>query len=171
MEQAIARKVIFHGEYRTRYTKELTIHANTMLSLCTILFKNAFPDLMHEKALSVVMEDKNGIKTELFDPEQELHPTQNVVHIMPNPDGAYSQLIYAIIVAIVAIGVAYLMAPKTESQLQSGSGNNFDSVDNVIGQGGAIPVVLGTRRVGSRVASHGITSQAYVGIPSQALGG
>ena len=154
----------FHGEYAKKYVPELTIHANSIFSVCSILFKNVFPEtLIHEKALSIIMEDSNGGMTELFDPEQELHDTQTVIHIIPNPDGAVIQFVYALLVAILAVGIAMLLAPKTEAQDSTASGSNFDSVENVVGQGGAIPIVLGTRQVGSRVVSHGIDSTIYSG--------
>lgn len=157
------RKVIFHGEYADKYIPELEIYADTMVSAITIIFKNAFPELLKEGNVDIVIEDVSGNKVALFDPEQELHKTQTTIHIMPNPDGAYIQILYAVIVAIVSIGIALLLAPKANATDLTGSGSNFDSVDNVVGQGGAMQVVLGERRVGSRVVSHGYSSQQYVG--------
>ena len=163
MKKATARRVIFHGEYAKRYIPELTIHADSLYGVCTILFESVFPKLMHEKALSIVLEDTSGIMTDLFDPQQELHKTQTKIHIIPNPDGEWIQVVYAIITAIIAVGIAMLLAPKMGALDGSGSGNNFDSVENVIGQGGAMPIVLGTRQAGSRVVSHGIDSTIYSG--------
>ena len=163
MKRATARKIIFHGEYAKRYIEELTIYADSLYGVFTILFESVFPKLMHEKVLSIVLEDTSGIMTDLFDPQQELHKTQTKIHIIPNPDGAWIQVVYAIIIAIVAAGVAMMLAPKMGALDGSGSGNNFDSVENVIGQGGTMPIVLGTRQVGSRVVSHGIDSTVYSG--------
>lgn len=163
MKRATAREVIFHGEYAKRYIPELIIYADSLYGVCSILFENAFPDLINEKALSIVLEDTSGIMTDLFDPQQELHKTQTKIHIMPNPDGAIADWIIYLIIAILAAGIAMLLAPKMGALDGSGSGNNFDSAENVIGQGGTMPIVLGTRKAGSRVVSHGIDSTTYVG--------
>lgn len=165
MKQPRVRKVYFHGTLADKYHKgALEISADSMTTLFRILFKNVFTNFLdNEKHFVVVFEDSNGNFTELFDPEQVLTDEQVAVHIMPNPDGAeIITLVYAIIVAIVAIGVALLLAPKIDFSSDTASGANWQSPENVIGQGGATPVLLGTRLVGSRVVSHGIDSTVYV---------
>lgn len=165
MKQPRVRKVYFHGTLADKYHKgALEISADSMTTLFRILFKNVFTNFLdNEKHFVVVFEDSNGNFTELFDPEQVLTDEQVAVHIMPNPDGAeIITLVYAIIVAIVAIGVALLLAPKIDFSSDTASGANWQSPENVIGQGGATPVLLGTRLVGSRVVSHGIDSNLYV---------
>lgn len=164
MKQPRVRKVYFHGALADKYHKgALEIGADSMTTLFRILFKNVFTNFLdNEKHFVVVFEDSNGNFTELFDPEQVLTDEQVAVHIMPNPDGAWVQIVYAIIVAIVAIGVALLLAPKIDFSQDTASGANWQSPENVIGQGGATPVLLGTRLVGSRVVSHGIDSTVYV---------
>ncbi|QYW06112.1 tail assembly protein [Shewanella phage vB_SspS_KASIA] len=163
MKQPRVRKVYFHGTLADKYHKGvLEIGAESMTTLFRILFKNVFTNFLNnEKHFVVVFEDSNGNFTELFDPEQVLTDEQVAVHIMPNPDGAWVQIVYAIIVAIVAIGVALLLAPKIDFSQDTASGANWQSPENVIGQGGATPVLLGTRLVGSRVVSHGIDSTLY----------
>ena len=164
MKQPRVRKVYFHGTLADKYHKgALEISADSMTTLFRILFKNVFTNFLdNEKHFVVVFEDSNGNFTELFDPEQVLTDEQVAIHIMPNPDGAeIITLVYAIIVAIVAIGVALLLAPKIDFSQDTASGANWQSPENVIGQGGATPVLLGTRLVGSRVVSHGIDSTLY----------
>ena len=164
MRDPIKREVIFHGAFAEKYVERLEVGADSMFALCSIVFKGVFPDLLKEQSLMVVVEDESGVKTELFDPEQVLLPTQKVIHIMPNPDGAIeAATIYAIITMIVSLGIAVLMAPKMENTATTSSGNNFDSVENVIGQGGVMPILLGTRKIGSRVVSHGIDSVVLIG--------
>lgn len=164
MNDPVLRKVIFHGEYADKYIDELEVGADSMFALFNIIFKNVFPELINEKLLEIIIEDETGNVTNLFDPEQELQPTQKTIHILPNPDGAFlAQVIYAIIVIIISVGAALLLAPKIENTSTTSSGSNFDSVDNVIGQGGVAPVLLGTRLIGSRVVSFGIDTSAYVG--------
>lgn len=167
MKQPRVRKVYFHGTLADKYHKgALEISADSMTTLFRILFKNVFTNFLdNEKHFVVVFEDSNGNFTELFDPEQVLTDEQVAVHIMPNPDGAWVQIIYAIIVAIVAIGVALLLAPKIDFSSDTASGANWQSPENVIGQGGATPVLLGTRLAGSRVVSHGIDSNLYIRKP------
>lgn len=157
------RKIIFHGAYKEKYyDQDLEIGADSMFALCNILFVEIFPDLKKEKHLNIVFESEDGTLTELFDPEQELHEEQTTVHIMPNPDGAFDP-ITAIIVAIVAIGVAMLLAPKMDNTSSTASGSNWETPENVVGQGGVLPVALGKRLIGSRVASYGIDSIVYQG--------
>lgn len=164
MKQPKVRKVYFHGDLAEKYHKgSLDIAADSMTTLFRILFKSVFPKFLdNEKHFVVIFEDSNGNFTELFDQEQVLTDEQVAVHILPNPDGAWVQIVYAIIVAIVAIGVALLLAPKLDFNQDTASGANWQSPENVIGQGGATPVLLGTRLVGSRVVSHGIDSTVYV---------
>lgn len=169
MKQPRVRKVYFHGTLAEKYHRgALEIGADSMTTLFRILFKNVFTNFLdNEKHFVVVFEDSNGNFTELFDPEQILTNEQVAVHIMPNPDGAepisaLAAFVYAIIVAIVSIGVALLLAPKIDFSSDTASGANWQSPENVIGQGGATPVLLGTRLVGSRVVSHGIDSTVYV---------
>lgn len=158
------RRVHFHGLFKEKYCDEvIEIGADSMFNLFNILFKEIFPELQSEKHLSVTFEDSQGNVTELVDPEQELHPDQKDIHIMPNPDGAYAQIIYAIIMIIVAVGMSLLLAPKMENTSTTASGANWETPENVVGQGGIIPVVLGKRLVGSRVASYGIDSVIYQG--------
>ena len=164
MKMPTIRRVHFHGPFKEKYHSEvLEIGADSMFALCSILFKEVFPELLKEKHFSIAFEDSKGNLTELFDPEQELHPDQKDIHIMPNPDGAYVQIIYAVVMMIIAIGAALLLAPKMENTMTTASGANWESPENVIGQGGIIPVALGTRLVGSRVASYGIDSTLYQG--------
>lgn len=162
MKQPTSRQVIFHGAFKEKYADSINIGADSMFTLCSLLFKEVLPELMEEK-FNLLLENEDGTFTNLFDPEQELLPTQKRIHIIPDPDGAYVQIIIAIIVAIVAIGVALLLAPKVDAGDSSVSGANFDSAENLVGQGGVIPVALGTRKHGSRVVSHGIDSALEIG--------
>ena len=164
MKQPKLRRIFFHGDLAERYSKEpIEIAADSMTILLRILFKNIFPNFLdNEKHFVVIFEDSNGNFTELFDQEQVLSEEQVAIHIVPNPDGAWVQFVYAIIVAIVAVGVALLLAPKLDFDQDTASGANWQSPENVIGQGGVAPVLLGTRLTGSRVVSHGIDSNLYV---------
>ncbi len=162
MKMPSKRYVHFHGVYKEKYHEEvLEVYADSIFNLFNIIFVEAFPELLNEKHLTIAFEDENGNMTELFDPEQELHDNQKILHIMPNPDGAIFQVVVAIIVAIVSVGVALLMAPKVGVNTSSASGNNWETPENVVGQGGVIPVVLGKRLVGSRVASYGLDTTVY----------
>jgi len=165
MKLPTKRSIHFHGEYKNIYCKDvLEIHADSMFNLFNILFVNVFPELKKEKQLSIIFEDDKGNMTELFDPEQELHDSQKIIHILPNPDGAeLVTIIIAIVVAVISIGIALLLAPKVDVGAISGSGANWESPENVVGQGGVIPVALGTRLVGSRVASYGIDTKRHRG--------
>lgn len=164
MKLPIKRRIHFHGIFKEKYHDGvLEVAADSMFNLCNILFKEIFPELLEEKRFNIMFEDSNGNMTELFDPEQELTDDQLDIHIMPNPDGAYAQIVYAIIMIIVAVGMAYLLAPKMENDAQTASGKNWETPENVVGQGGVIPVALGTRLIGSRVASYGIDSTIYRG--------
>ena len=159
-------EILFHGDLKSRYGHDsINISADSMTSLMRILFKNIFPSFIkNEKNFTIVIEDGLGNCTEIFDPEQELPRGDCKIHILPNPDGAGWQIIVAIILAIISIGMAFFMAPKIEmGSSKSASGAVWDSPDNIIGQGGTTPVLLGRRLVGSRVVSHGIDSQLYVG--------
>ena len=89
------------------------------------------------------------------------HFVESIVHIYPRTDGAEILTIIAIILAIVAIGAAFLLAPKLEASQETASGSNWTSPENVIGQGGSMPVILGELRTGSRVASYGIDSKVF----------
>lgn len=164
MKQPTIRQVKFHGEFAEKYTDEvLEIGADSMFNLFSILFKEIFPEFTKaEKLVTIAFEDGDGNITELFDPEQQLDPSQKIIHIMPNPDGAYGVVI-AIVIAIIAVALAIMLAPKIEVDQRTASGANWESPENVIGQGGVIPVLLGTRLAGSRVASHGIDSTLYIG--------
>lgn len=171
MRQPRLRRVYFHGTFADKYHKgALEIGADSMTTLFRILFKNIFKDFLdNEKHFVVVFEDSNGNFTELFDPEQILTDEQVAVHIMPNPDGAepisaLAYFVYAIIIAIVSIGVALLLAPKIDFSSDTASGANWQTPENVIGQGGVTPVLLGTRLAGSRVVSHGIDSNLYISV-------
>ncbi len=156
------REIHFHGVFSERYQKEpLEIYADSMFNLFNILYNTAYPDLIKEKSLRIAFEDEDGNMTELFDPEQQLHKSQKKIHIIPSADGAWIQVVYAIVAAIIAYGVAMLMAPKMKSGQNTASGANWDTPENVVGQGGIIPVVLGELKAGSRVASYGIDSTTY----------
>ena len=163
MKQAQKRKVIFHGAYADKYLPEDEVYSDSMFGLCNLLFKQMHPDLLNEPALMLVIESGDGEMTELFDKNQILTKDQHTIHILPNPDGAYAQIVIAIIIAIVAVGAAILMAPKLEaaSALDTG-GSTFNSKENIVGQGGVMQVVLGTRLVGSRVVSHGVDSRLWI---------
>jgi predicted phage tail protein len=164
MNQPTRRHVVFHGKFEEKYGESLDIGADSMFTFCSLLFIEIFPELK-EEAFTIVLEDDQGRKTDLFDPEQKLLDSQKTIHIIPNPDGAFEpiQIVYAILVMIASVGVSLLLAPKPESNQVTASGSNFDSVENVVGQGGVIPVALGTGMHGSRVVSHGIDSTLYVG--------
>lgn len=169
MKQSTKRIVRLHGSYKKYYDKDLEVYADSMFNLCNILFVEIFPELKNEKHLSISFETDDGVITELFDPEQEIHSDQTIINIMPNPDGAeISALVYAIISAIISIGVSLLLAPKLKNTSDSASGANWETSENVVGQGGVLPVALGTRLIGSRVASYGIDSDVYVGKTSVA---
>ena len=162
MKNPTSREVVFHGVFKERYTDKLEVDADSMFTLCNLVFKEIFPQLS-EESFNLLIEGPDGQMTQLFDPEQILLQDQKRIHIIPDPDGAYAQIVWAIVVAIVAIGVALLLAPKIDNTSVTTSGANFDTVDNIIGQGGVIPVALGTRKHGSRVVSHGIDSALYTG--------
>ena len=166
MKLPTKRIIRFHGEYKEKYhAEDLEIHADSVFNLFSILFGEIFPDLKDEKHLSLAFEDEHGEMTEIFDPEQELHDGQKILHIMPNPDGAaLLTILYAVIVAIVSIGISLLLAPKMDVNSTTASGSNWETPENVIGQGGTIPVALGTRLIGSRVASYGLDSTILRGI-------
>lgn len=157
------RLIHFHGVFSEKYSGEpVTVYADSMYNLFNILFKTAYPNfLKEEKAFGIAFEDSKGNLSELFDAEQELSDDQKIIHIYPNPDGAYAQIIYAIIVIILSVGISLLLAPKLDSSQDTASGANWGSAENVVGQGGIMPVVLGKRLVGSRVASYGIDSTIF----------
>lgn len=157
------RLVHFHGAFKDTYSeKPLSIYADSMFNLFNILFKSAFPSfLKNEKSFGVAFESKDGSMTEIFDPEQELPEEYVAVHIFPEVDGAYAQIVYAIITMIISIGISLLLAPKLENSQDTASGANWGTPENVVGQGGILPVVLGKRLVGSRVASYGIDSTIF----------
>lgn len=163
MKLPTKRRIHFHGAFKEKYGEGIEVGADSMYNLIHILFKGIYPELVKEESIDIIFENKQGIKTQLIDPEQELHEDQTDIHIMPNPDGAYTQIIIAIIVAIISIGVALMLAPKMENTSSSASGANWETPENVVGQGGVIPVLLGKRLVGSRVASYGIDSSLYKG--------
>jgi predicted phage tail protein len=158
-------EVKFHGSFKEDYLSEsVFITADSMTMLLRILFKNVVPKFIENgHSFDVLIEDSDGNVTGLIDPEQELPKCACKLHIVPNPDGAWVQIIYAIIVAIVSIGVSLLLAPKMNfNSDDTASGANWQTAENVIGQGGTIPVLLGTRLVGSRVVSQGIDSALYI---------
>lgn len=161
MKNPTKRKVIFHGVFKERYLPEIDIYADSMFNLCSLLFKEILPQLLQEK-FTLVLEDECGVTTELFDTEQALLETQKKVHIIPNPDGAIWWWVPYLIVTIISVGVSLLLSPKMDvGDNNTASGANWDTVENVTGQGGVVPVVLGSRAVGSRVVSHGIDSVLY----------
>ena len=111
--------------------------------------------------LGISFETEDGELTELFDPEQELSDKQTIVHIYPQVEGAYAQILIQIVLMIVAVGAAILLAPKVEANQETTSGSNWTNPENVVGQGGSMPVILGRRRTGSRVASYGVDSKVF----------
>lgn len=161
-------EVKFHGSFKEDYLSEsVFITADSMTMLLRILFKNIVPNFIdNEKSFDVLIEDSNGNVTGLIDPEQELPKCACKLHIVPNPDGAVvgiDDIIIYIIIIIVSVGVSILLAPKMDANSTStASGANWQTAENVIGQGGTIPVLLGTRLVGSRVVSQGIDSALYI---------
>ena len=162
MKHPQKRTIHFHGVFKERYQSEpLEVYADSMYNLFNIIFKCVYPDLLKEKMLGISFETEDGNLTELFDPEQELTDKQTIIHIYPKADGAEILTIIAIILAVVAIGAAFLLAPKLEANQETASGSNWTSPENVIGQGGSMPVILGKRRTGSRVASYGIDSKVF----------
>lgn len=163
MSNQTKRMIHFHGEFKEKYQEEpLEIYADSMFNLFNILTnENVYPQLLKQEAMQIVFEDENGVMTDLFDPEQQLLESQKNIHIIPNPDGAWVQVVYAIVAIIVAVGISMMLAPKMENTQETASGANWETPENVVGQGGVIPVVLGKRRTGSRVASYGIDSTVY----------
>ncbi len=162
MKHPQKRTIHFHGVFKESYQSgPLEVYADSMYNLFNIVFKCVYPDLLKEKILGVSFETEDGNLTELFDPEQELTDKQTTIHIYPKADGAEILTIIAIILAVVAIGAAFLLAPKLEANQETASGSNWTSPENVIGQGGSMPVILGKRRTGSRVASYGIDSKVF----------
>jgi hypothetical protein len=157
-------QVIFHGKFKESYCDQpVSFSADSMTMLMRLIFKSAFPSFIkNEDHFSIVIEDESGNFTEIYDPEQALPLSNCKVHILPSTDGAYVYEIIAIVIAIIAVGVALLLAPKLDMNKDTASGANWESPENVIGQGGVTPVLLGTRLVGSRVVSHGIDSSLYV---------
>lgn len=162
MNNQIKRTIHFHGGFKEKYQSEpLEIYADSMFNLFNILTKSVYPELLTQEAMQIVFEDEKGVMTDLFDPEQQLLNTQTKIHIIPNPDGAWIQVVYAIIAVIVAVGISLMLAPKIENTQETASGANWETPENVVGQGGVMPVVLGERRTGSRVASYGIDSTVF----------
>lgn len=174
MKMPTERRVHFHGAFREKYSAEpLLVSADSMQNLLQVIFLDWFPDFLDEHqdgGFSLAFEDGDGNFTELFDPEQQLSESQKDIHILPNPDGAWGWIVY-IIVAIVAAFLAVLLAPKMDMTSETTSGANWESPENVIGQGGIMPVLLGTRRCGSRVVSHGIASHIFRGLTGGGSGG
>lgn len=156
-------QVIFHGVFKEKYHKDpVSFSATSMTMLMRLILKSAFPlFIKNEDHFSIVIEDDKGGFTEIYDPEQALPIGDCKVHILPNPDGAYVLEVIALIIAIIAVGIAIFMAPKLNMNQDTASGANWESPENVIGQGGVAPVLLGTRLAGSRVVSHGIDSTLY----------
>ncbi|NQZ78736.1 MAG: hypothetical protein HRT61_21870, partial [Ekhidna sp.] len=135
----------------------------SMFTLWDIITR-IYPELVKDRFV-VAFESSDGNMTELFDQEQVLLPSQTTLHILPASDGSvFDPLTIYIIIAIVSAGAAILLAPKAEMpEADTAKGANWSSPENVVGQGGVIPVVLGLRKVGSRVASQGIGSTTYIG--------
>lgn len=165
MKNPTIRNVVLHGAYKDKYGEGCEVAADSMFTLCSLVFKEIYPELLKDSSLTLVLESLNGQKTELFDPEQELDVSQKTIHIIPNPDG-FEPIsgTLALIIAIISVGIALLLAPKMEEITASASGANFETADNVVGQGGVIPVALGRRKHGSRVASHSFDSSLYMGV-------
>lgn len=174
MKLPTIRRIHFHGSFKERYSAEpVEIGADSMHNLMRILFLDWFPDFIkdHKRGtFTIAFEDAEGNLTELFDPEQELAPTQRDIHIMPNPDGAWGWIV-AIIIAIISVILSFVLAPKIDMNSETASGANWESPDNVVGQGGIMPVLLGKRLCGSRVVSHGIGCKVYQGISGVGGGG
>lgn len=165
MKHPQKRFIHFHGAFKEEYSEEpLELYADSLFNLFNILFKDVYPDFLSDKKkFGIAIESEDGTMTELFDPEQVLHDTQKNIHIYPDPEGAYAEIIWYIVIIIVSIGVSLMLAPKLDSSQDTASGANWSTPENVVGQGGTIPVVLGERLVGSRVASYGIDSVVYKG--------
>lgn len=156
------RVVQFHGIYQEKYqVAPLEVYADSMFNLLSIVFKSAYPELLKEKGLRIAFENKEGELTELFDPEQELPDEQRTIHIYPDPEGSEILTVIAIVISVISIGLSFLLAPKINTDQDTTSGSNWSTPENVVGQGGAMPVILGERRTGSRVASFGIDSEIY----------
>ena len=155
------RTVTFHGRFSDKYqSTPIRIGADSMFTLCNILFVQAFPQFLKEEAFRVIFEDYEGNYTELIDPMQQLPKSFHKVHIVPELNGSVlSALAYQIILAIVIAGVSILLAPKPSYDADDNvSGSVFITPENLVGQGGVQPVVLGKRLVESRVISYSIDS-------------
>lgn len=162
MKHPQKRTIHFHGVFKEKYQSDpLEVYADSLYNLINIVFKCVYPDLIKEKMLGISFETEDGELTELFDPEQELSDKQTIVHIYPQVEGAYAQILIQIVLMIVAVGAAILLAPKVEANQETTSGSNWTNPENVVGQGGSMPVILGRRRTGSRVASYGVDSKVF----------
>lgn len=162
MKHPQKRTIHFHGVFKEKYQEDpLEVYADSTYNLFNIIFKCVYPDLLKEEMLGISFETDDGQLTELFDPEQELSDKQTIIHVYPRADGADILVIISIILAVIAIGAAFLLAPKLGAKQETTSGSNWTSPENVVGQGGAMPVILGKRRTGSRVASYGVDSKVF----------
>jgi predicted phage tail protein len=162
MKHPTKRTIHFHGEFKNKFQAEpLDLYADSVHNLINILYKCVYPDLIKEKHIDIVFESTDGTMTQLIDPEQHLSEDQVAVHIMPNPDGALAEVVYAVVAVIIAIGVSLLLAPKMNIDQETASGANWENPENVVGQGGIIPVILGETLAGSRIASYGIDATVF----------
>lgn len=165
MKHPTKRIIQFHGDFKNKYQSEpLEVYADSVHNLINILYKCIYPDLVNEKLINIVFESSDGTMTQLIDPEQQLSEEQTTVHIMPDPDGALDPAtIAAIISIIISVGVAFMLSPKMSIEQETASGANWENPENVVGQGGVIPVMLGETLAGSRVASYGIDATVFRG--------
>ena len=162
MKQPTKREVIFHGALAEKYVQSVDIYADSLHTLCKILYLEVFPSLVSEQNVEMYLEDSDGNKTSLYHPDQVLLDDQRKIHILYNPEGNF-ELLTVIITILISVGISFLLAPKMYIDQDTTSGSNFGGIENVIGQGGVVPVALGTRAHGSRVVSHGIDSKLLTG--------
>ncbi|HDS0509507.1 tail assembly protein [Escherichia coli] len=82
---------------------------------------------------------------------------------MPGLSIVASNLMFSLGAGMVLGGVAQMLAPKAKTPKVSATDNGkqntyFSSLDNMVAQGNALPVLYGEMRVGSRVASQEIST-------------
>lgn len=82
---------------------------------------------------------------------------------MPGVSIAASNIMFSLGASMALGGVAQMLAPKPKMPGQSATDNGkqntyFSSLDNMVAQGNALPVLYGEMRVGSRVVSQEIST-------------
>ncbi|WP_253902133.1 tail assembly protein [Citrobacter portucalensis] len=82
---------------------------------------------------------------------------------MPGVSIAASNIMFSLGASMALGGVAQMLAPKPKMPGQSAADNGkqntyFSSLDNMVAQGNALPVLYGEMRVGSRVVSQEIST-------------